>query len=636
MIYFQITQHCAVHTVQKNMKYTILLFLPMLLVFLKLTEAKNNFNYMNDEEMLHLGETFKNIDRLEQRNISQHRQGAAFAIDSNGYFKTTISGVTDLIDIYNNIRRMTLHYNLMRRFETNRFEDTTQIDMAQTQVTTEEDQNLDVMEKIHRKLFGSDDLIGLLARGNQLQIFTCKTPQSPQQFLYTLYVEYVILELKAHAMVEWSWMFLRKFGKGGSLEEEKASREAYKRRTPGTLPKIKALMSQADRSVWRCDPREHKSRVTYEEITRLMQGYVENEVDLNTDGTCSPDCGFYKSSKNEGCFDKKFCSEQPKCAGGVYDCRFVESEMQICQAEQSSNRRYQFIQYESGVVHGQKGSCHTWLNHAKSWNRWIFQECSYCACLCDDRIPQSDRYFNLRPVIADVENNRVVTGLRFVKKNRIFHLQIQEGELLPYGVINESTVQWSPVDTYSISDEYVKINVDYHMLTYENRSINLGKVEADNKWVLVVTGLRFQVVGGHLQLEAQFSKIDFENGKLIEPTTSSIWISEGNDKPREKLSLKDVRVPTQSPVPSIPYPSDNQYIEFASTGFEHDAAQTTVPFIDIQEVVSEPAVPLSGIGVHYKGRDGYGGFLAPKIITYDFTPYVYVPTWGSLNSKKPE
>jgi len=105
---------------------------------------------------------------------------------------------------------------------------------------------------------------------------------------------------------------------------------------------------------------------------------------------------------------------------------------------------------------------------------------------------------------------------------------------------------------------------------------------------------------------------------------------------RKKISLKDAHVPTRSSVPSIPYPSDNQYIEFTNTGFDQDAAQTTVPYIDIQEVVSEPMVPLSGIGVYYKSRDGYGGFLAPKIITYDFTPYVQVPTWELLNSKRPE
>lgn len=70
----------------------------------------------------------------------------------------------------------------------------------------------------------------------------------------------------------------------------------------------------------------------------------------------------------------------------------------------------------------------------------------------------------------------------------------------------------------------------------------------------------------------------------------------------------DAQVSTKSSVLSIPYPSDNQFIEFTNTGFVQDAAQRTVPFIDIQDVVSDPPVPLSGIGIYYKGQDGYGGF----------------------------
>lgn len=58
---------------------------------------------------------------------------------------------------------------------------------------------------------------------------------------------------------------------------------------------------------------------------------------------------------------------------------------------------------------------------------------------------------------------------------------------------------------------------------------------------------------------------------------------------------------------------------------DKDAAQSTVPFIDIQEVISNPPVPLSGLGIYHKGQRGYGGFLAPKIMTYDFTPHIRVP-----------
>ncbi|XP_026834185.1 uncharacterized protein LOC6543280 [Drosophila erecta] len=532
-----------------------------------------------------------------------------------------------MLDMYSTFSYIARHYKKMRKFESAQWENMTQLNLAKAQVLTGKD--VKSMERVNLKLFGEDDLISRLALVNQLHQYTCNTPQSPQLFLYAFYVNYLVHELKAHALVEWAWLLLRKFGQGGSVEEEQASREAYKR-TEGTLPKIKELMSLADRSVWRCDPWKHEAGVTYEEVTRLLQGYVENEVDLNDDGTCRRDCGYYKSARNEGCFDSEFCSEQPKCSGGVHDCRFVESNMQICQAEKNSSRRYEFIEYQSGLVHGNQKPCGT-RNSAKSWNRWLFVECSYCLCLCDDQSARSDRYFNLRPVIADVENNRVVTGLRFVKSRRIFHLQVQEGQLLPLGVINETTLQWKPLDAYSISDKDVTEHADYHTLSYEKRALDLGDLKADNS--AVVTGLRFRVVGAHLQLEAQFSALEFESGKLIDPKRTSQWTSLGASQHREKLPLKDAQVSSKSPELSIPYPSDNQYIEFTNTGFVEDAAQTTVPFIDIQDVVSEPAVPLSGIGIYYKGLEGYGGFLAPRITTYDFTPYVHLPTWESMHSK---
>jgi len=123
-----------------------------------------------------------------------------------------------------------------------------------------------------------------------------------------------------------------------------------------------------------------------------------------------------------------------------------------------------------------------------------------------------------------------VVGLRFVKRNRIFHLQVQEGELLPLGVINGTTLRWKPVDSYSISDKDVSENVDYHTLTYEKRSIDLGDLNA--KINSVVTGLRFRVFGAHLQLEAQFTAVEFESGKLIDPKKTSHWISMGTDQPR--------------------------------------------------------------------------------------------------------
>lgn len=94
---------------------------------------------------------------------------------------------------------------------------------------------------------------------------------------------------------------------------------------------------------------------------------------------------------------------------------------------------------------------------------------------------------------------------------------------------------------------------------------------------------------------------------------------------REKLRLANTDLPTRTIATSLVQSRHNQYIDFTNTGLDKDAAQSTVPFIDIQDVVSNPPVPLSGIGIYYKGRNGYGGFVGPKIITYDFMPHVQVP-----------
>ncbi|KQS30547.1 uncharacterized protein LOC6551613 isoform X2 [Drosophila erecta] len=456
----------------------------------------------------------------------------------------------------------------------------------------------------------------------------CTTMQSAQQFIYSLYADIALTELKAYTMMEFSWMMLRVYGKGNYTQEAELMRSDYEKRTERTLKMLKDVMLRADRIVYRCDPTKHVQGVTYDEVTRLLQGYIENEVDLNNEETCRETCSFYQSTRSEGCFKELYCSRQPKCSGRLYNCQFVDSDMWVCPSPQNSTRRYEYIEYENGRVLGKRGKCTRGTTKVDSWWRYLLWHCSYCFCLCDEEGLKSDRFFNLRDTIADVKRNRVVTGLRFVKQNRIFHLQIQEGELLPRGTVNQSTLEWKPVEKYNVFDRHVKNGVDYHKLSYENRTIDLDDVDTEDN-SFVVTGVRFRVIGTHLNLEAYYSEFDFRTGQLIQPEGNSYWKSNDNTDVsgtrRQKLNLNNADVSTRTIAPSIPLSRHNQYIDFTNTGMDKDAAQSTVPFIDIQDVISNPPVPLAGIGIYYKGRNSYGGFLGPKIITYDFTPHVQVP-----------
>lgn len=95
----------------------------------------------------------------------------------------------------------------------------------------------------------------------------------------------------------------------------------------------------------------------------------------------------------------------------------------------------------------------------------------------------------------------------------------------------------------------------------------------------------------------------------------------GNKK-RSEMSLKSPNIPTRSKAKSLPISNSNTFIKFTHTDINKDAAQTTVPFLDAQDVVNNPPVPLEGIGIFVKAQDGYGGFIAPKIKTFDYGPYV--------------
>ncbi|BFG02405.1 uncharacterized protein DMAD_01914 [Drosophila madeirensis] len=500
------------------------------------------------------------------------------------------------------------------------------LDFAQT--VFRESNTARILQEIHRVMVQQTLYYrAMVASTNEI----CNTQQSAQQFVYSLYADIALTELKAYTMMEFSWMMLRVYGKGNFTQEAELMRTDYERRTERTLKLLKDVMTRADRIVWRCDPKKHVAGVTYDEVTRLLQGYIENEVDLNNEETCRETCSFYQSTRSEGCYKDLYCARQPKCSGRLYNCQFVDSDMWVCPSPKNSTRRYEYIEYENGRTLGQRANCVRGTTKVDSWWRYLFWHCSYCFCMCDEQGLKSDRFFNLREAVSDVKRNRVVTGLRFVKKNRIFHLQIQEGELLPRGGINHTTLSWKPVENYNIFDRDVKKGTDYHTLSYESRSIDLDDVDTDDN-SFVVTGVRFRVVGAHLNLEACYSEFDFKTGQLLQPEVNSYWKSNDNTDVsgdsktrREKVSLSNADVSTRTITYSIPQSRHNQYIEFTNTGMDKDAAQSTVPFMDIQDVISNPPVPLSGIGIYYKGRNGYGGFLGPKIITYDFTPHVQVP-----------
>lgn len=81
----------------------------------------------------------------------------------------------------------------------------------------------------------------------------------------------------------------------------------------------------------------------------------------------------------------------------------------------------------------------------------------------------------------------MVTGLRFVKHNRVIHLQVKQGLLLKYGKIDGATTHWVPIAQFSIFDKGIRDGIDYHTLEFDRRQIDLDDLIAPVSHVVVRT-----------------------------------------------------------------------------------------------------------------------------------------------------
>lgn len=174
-------------------------------------------------------------------------------------------------------------------------------------------------------------------------------------------------------------------------------------------------------------------------------------------------------------------------------------------------------------------------------------------------------------------------------------------------------------DSFTIYDSDVRDHFDYFTLTYENRTLNLDTIVAARDQVL--TGVRFRVHSGSVHLEARFTYFDEATGKL-DLTTGSEWKMNFNTN-RTIISKEHTNIPTRLNIEpqaqSKPLGTDDtNAVRFVPTSWTHDMAQTTVPFFDSNLIEPPELAPLSGVGLFYKAKLGYGGFVAPRLITHDY------------------
>lgn len=65
-----------------------------------------------------------------------------------------------------------------------------------------------------------------------------------------------------------------------------------------------------------------------------MQGYIDNEINLNADRSCSGTCSDVKIGRNVGCDNDTICAHdnfrRTRCGGVIFDCDVMRSSGAAC------------------------------------------------------------------------------------------------------------------------------------------------------------------------------------------------------------------------------------------------------------------------------------------------------------------
>lgn len=210
-----------------------------------------------------------------------------------------------------------------------------------------------------------------------------------------------------------------------------------------------------------------------------------------------------------------------------------------------------------------------------------------------------------------------------MKYNGIFTWKITQSKLTSQGRVDQ--YQSDPrrnviFSNFRRTDPGIMDGIDYHTLSWQNRSVNLDTIVIPRGCVL--TGIRFVVEKEHLGLEVRSTRFDFNSGILLDENE---WIPKGyRDRTNLQLDRPEPNryYDTYGAYLSEPDFRPNKFVKFRPSDPDKDAGQTTVPFIDTQMVRPKNLTPLSGVGIFYKGKPGLGGFIAPAIVVYDMSSHI--------------
>ncbi|CAD6231503.1 GSCOCG00001442001-RA-CDS [Cotesia congregata] len=474
----------------------------------------------------------------------------------------------------------------------------------------------------------------------------CNLLKTSQQQMYELYEAVTVAEIKGHTMATYAFGLLAIYQNTSfDREIERVTAQTISRCTE-YLTSVHDALGRLVRDIFLCDPPKHIKGETYVELNVITRIITHEYMMFDSCYNQCPDIDSYNykvATYDDGA--QSWNPNQP-CRGRMYHCNNIGTS-DFCELPPEYGKRYSWIQADWAGTLGPKDDCSNGTM-ARVIDTASWWKCHACFCECSEEKSESTtiRTISLRPQLADIDNNMVVTGVRFEQKDMMIHVQIEEGKLQRAGQIEKSSLRWKELEDfkYSFDDgNFVRINgddeeslnhgTDYHFIRYRQRDVYLDNVYAQESGY-VVTGLKMSQDPENskaVQLDVYITPFNFSSGLLV-PTDDnpSKWITHkdmpGYDRPfteRKELDVNELRRGDNF-YDNVPDAKDFWDVWFVPSSRYTDAAQSTVPLLDRQTAAPYPRVALIGVSLFHRGKDDSAGFIGFKLRTVDLHHYMNV------------
>ncbi|CAG7835834.1 unnamed protein product [Allacma fusca] len=382
-------------------------------------------------------------------------------------------------------------------------------------------------------------------------------------------------------------------------------------------------------------------------FSKAYMGYLEAETVLNPDGSCKSTCPDFKrptptcANKTVDCegyrnayceAGTKDCLAESKCTADARKCMRTSYKVSFCPSKKPT-RIYEWIDINGTLVgkESDEGPDTCEQDTKKVAERWEMdfgiilnapQYCEVCLCVCDSPMSADGiHWFDLQPVEA--EEGFVITSLKFVQKDNIIRLDAEQGKLLENGKVDQSTLSWIPSPTPDSNDPAKATQLGGSENGF--RKLGLDMIYGTTKEV--ITGIKVVRTGDTLHLSAKTTEVTI-NGSFASGGKSE-WKDANYPTPLEKkkkVDLEDRVSSLKQKGPSQPKeaPENKMVVQFDASSLAKDAGQNVIPYFDIQPTRHHTVrKALNAIGILYKTKKGYGGFVSPTITPWrEFTPFL--------------